>query len=165
MCSCNEGGCGRRVVFERWRDLLLCLVVARETVDTRLNQDKAELGVFVLAVCLEVLSHSNRLFDKVPKVLRNLRSKTYGRRKNPYMRHNIVTEHTVGFQDTEDLVTSHKSHLGDTMRVPKSNTNLRGSKTLTGQLVDVLNDVLRGGLQPGRGGPAVRESRGRYTEL
>ncbi len=73
--SCDEGGSGRRVVLEGWGDLLLRLVVARETVDTRLDENEAELRVLVLAVDLEVLAHGDRLFDEVPQILGDLGGK------------------------------------------------------------------------------------------
>lgn len=69
---CDESRSGRRVVLERRRDLLLGLVVPRETVDAGLDEDEAELGVLVLAVRLEVLAHGDRLFDEVPEILRDL---------------------------------------------------------------------------------------------
>lgn len=68
---------------------------------------------------------------------------------------------TVGLQDTEDLVTGDKAHLGDAVRVTEGNTDLGGSETLARQLGDVLDNILRGGLEPRRGGPAVGEGRGR----
>jgi hypothetical protein len=57
-------------------------------------------------------------------------------------------ERTMGLQDTEDLVTGDEAHLGDTVRVTEGNTDLRGCQTLTGELDDVLNDILRSGLEP-----------------
>jgi len=127
---CNEGGSGGRVVFEGWGNLLLRLVVSGETVDTGLDQDETELGILILAVDLEVLTNRDSLFDEVPEILGDLGSKT------------------AGLQDTEDLVTSDKTHLWDTMRVTESNTDLGGGKTFAGQFGDVLNDIIRGGLEP-----------------
>ena len=49
--------------------MLLALVVAGKTVDTRFNKNQAEFGVLVLAVRLKVLADSDRLFDEVPEVL------------------------------------------------------------------------------------------------
>ena len=65
----NEGGSGSRVVLERRGDLLLGLVVAREAVNARLDENEAELGVLVLAVGLEVLADGDGLLDKVPEIL------------------------------------------------------------------------------------------------
>ena len=64
-------------------------------------------------------------------------------------------------EDTEDLVTSDKAHLGDAMRVTKGNTDLRGSQTLAGEFDNLINDILGSGLEPRRGSTAVREGRGR----
>jgi predicted phosphohydrolase len=57
----------------------------------------------------------------------------------------------LGFEDTEDLVTSYKADLGDAMRVTEGNTDLRWCKALAGEFDDLVNDFLRSGLQPGRG--------------
>ena len=40
-------------------------------MNSRLDQDKTEFGVFVLAIDFEMLADGNRLFDEVPKVLRD----------------------------------------------------------------------------------------------
>jgi hypothetical protein len=74
--SGNEGGSSRRVVLEARGDLLLCLVVTGETVDTRLDENEAELRVLVLAVGLEVLADGDGLLDKVPEVLGDTGGKT-----------------------------------------------------------------------------------------
>ena len=50
---------------------------------------------------------------------------------------------TLRLEDTEDFVTRNKSHLGDTVRVPEGNTDLRRGKTLTSELNDVLDNILR----------------------
>jgi hypothetical protein len=50
-------------------------------MDSRLDQDETELGVFILAVGLEVLADGDRLFDEVPKVLRDGWAKSYPQTK------------------------------------------------------------------------------------
>jgi hypothetical protein len=40
-------------------------------MDSRLNQNKTELGVLVLAINFQMLANGDRLFDEVPKVLRD----------------------------------------------------------------------------------------------
>lgn len=77
----DKGRSSRRIVLEGGSDLLLGLVVPREPVDPRLDQDKTELRVPILPVNLEVLSHRDRLFDEVPKVLRDGWSKSYPQTK------------------------------------------------------------------------------------
>ena len=68
---------------------------------------------------------------------------------------------TAGLEDTEDLVTSHKADLGDTVRVTEGNTNLGGRKTLASKFSDVLDDVLGRSLEPRGRSAAVGEGRGR----
>ena len=58
------------------RKLLGTLVVASETVDTALNENQTELGVAVLSVALQVLSHGHSLLDQEVHVLRNRRSQS-----------------------------------------------------------------------------------------
>lgn len=141
----NKGGSGSGLVLESRGDGTLGLVVTSETVDTRLDENEAELGVHVLAVTLEVLANRNGLLDKVVKVLRDLRSKT------------------LRLEDTEDLVTGNETNLSDTLRVTELNTDLRRGHTLTGELDNLLNDLLGGGLEPRGGSAAVRQSRGGDT--
>ena len=69
--------------------------------------------------------------------------------------------HTVGLQDTEDLVTGDETDLGDTVRVTEGDTDLGGSETLASQLGDVVDDILGGGLEPRRRSATVREGGGR----
>jgi len=77
----DKGRGSRRIILESRGDLLLGLVVPRKSVDPRLDQDEAELGVPILPVNLQVLSHRDRLFDEVPKVLRDGWSKSYPQTK------------------------------------------------------------------------------------
>ena len=50
-------------------------------MDTGFDENETELGVFILAVCLKVLAHGNRLLDEVPKVLRDGWAKSYPQTK------------------------------------------------------------------------------------
>ena len=77
VSSGNKRRCGGGVIFERWWDLLLGLVVAGQAVNTGLDQDQTELGVLVLPVGLEVLANSDGLLYEVPEVLRDGGSKSY----------------------------------------------------------------------------------------
>lgn len=114
-------------------------------MDTRLDENEAELGVHVLAVALKVLADRDGLLDEVVKVLGDLRSKT------------------LRLEDTEDLVTSDETNLGNTLRVTELDTDLRRGHTLTSELGDLLNNLLGGGLEPRGGSAAVRQSRGGDT--
>ena len=69
--SCNERAGRGGVVLESGGDLLLRLVVSRQSVDSRLDQDEAKLGVLVLAVDFQVFPDSDGLFDEMPEVLRD----------------------------------------------------------------------------------------------
>ena len=143
------------------------------------DQDEAELRVLVLAVDFEVLADGDRLFDEVPKVLRDgwakscpqtkryaktASSDTQEQKRDEKSRHAVYedplaldrnVEHTVRLEDTKDLVTSDKTDLGDTVRVTEGNTDLGGCKALASQLGDVLDDIVGGGLEPCRGSAAV----------
>jgi len=50
-------------------------------MNPRLDKDKTELGVLVFPVDFKVLAHGNRLFDEVPKVLRDGWAKSYPQTK------------------------------------------------------------------------------------
>lgn len=55
-------------------ELLRTLVVAAETVDTRLDQNQAVLGVLILLALLQVLANANSLSNEAVDVFGNLRS-------------------------------------------------------------------------------------------
>jgi hypothetical protein len=74
----NKGRSGRGLKLEGGRELTLGAVVASETVDTRLDQNQAELGVLVVTVALEVLADGDGLLDEVVQVLRELGSESVG---------------------------------------------------------------------------------------
>ena len=57
--------------------------------------------------------------------------------------------------------TSHNLDLGDTVGVTEDDTNLRGGSTLPGELADLLNDLVGGGLEPCGRCARVGESGGR----
>lgn len=80
-------------------------------------------------------------YDEVVQVLRNLRGET------------------LALEDTQNLVTRHKADLRDAVAVTEGRTDLRGGNTLTGELHDLLHDLLGRRLQPRRRSAAVRQSR------
>lgn len=90
---------------------------------------------------------------------------------------------TVGLQDTQDAVTWNGSasirgiaspmsgkhtgddlDLGNTVGVTENDTDLRGSGTLPGELANLVDDLVGGGLQP-RGGSARVGDRGGRNAL
>ena len=87
-------------------------LTAREAVDTRLDQNEAELRVGVVAVALEVLANGDSLLDQVVEVLRDLGGKA------------------VGLKNTENLVSSDGLDLSDSVRVAEDDADLRGGKSL-----------------------------------
>jgi hypothetical protein len=59
--------------------------------------------------------------------------------------------------------TGHNLDLGNAMGVTENDTNLRGRSTLPGELADLLNDLVGGGLEPRRRSARVGEGGGRDT--
>ena len=90
--------------------------------------------------------------------------------------------HTVALEDPEDLVTcrrknvsnlfsrpeipdtpkhtGHNLDLGNAVRVTENDTDLRGGHALLGELADLVDDLLRGGLEPRRDGARVGDGGG-----
>ena len=64
-------------------------------MDPALNQNEPELGISVLPVPLKMLPDGDGLLDQVVAILGQLRS------------------HALALQDTEDLVASNETDLGD----------------------------------------------------
>jgi hypothetical protein len=56
--------------------------------------------------------------------------------------------HTVALEDAQNLVAGDDLDLRDTVGVTEGDTNLRWCGALTGELADLVNDLLWGGLQP-----------------
>lgn len=109
-------------------------------MDSRLDQNQSELGVLVLSVSLQVLSDSNSFLDQEVQVLWDL----WGQ--------------TVGLQDSQDFVTGDNLSLGNTMSISQQNTDLGWSQTLSGVLDDLLNNLVRGQLEPSWSVSRVRNS-------
>jgi hypothetical protein len=61
------------------------------------------------------------------------------------------------------FLTSHHLDLGNTMAVSQNDTDLRGSRTLSGKFADVVDHGLGGALEPGRHGSRVWDGRGADT--
>ena len=56
-CLSNQCACVVALIAPGGRKLLRALVVAGKAMDATLNEDKAELGVEVFSIFLEVLAH------------------------------------------------------------------------------------------------------------
>lgn len=59
--SCHQSTCRCALVAPSGRKGADRLVVSRQTVDTGLDEDEAEFGVFVFAIALEMLPDGNSL--------------------------------------------------------------------------------------------------------
>jgi len=99
-------------------------------MDTRLDENKTELGVLVLSVLFQMLTNGNGLLDKVVKILGDLWGKS------------------VSLKDTEKLGSCDVLYLSNTVRISQDHTNLRWGETLLGELANELRNLGRGNLQP-----------------
>lgn len=132
-----------------------------KTVDPRLDKNEAVLAVLVFPVDLEMLTDGDGLLDQMPQILRNTGSKTYTNSGSEYSNMKRRRgELTLGLEDTEDLVAGDELDLRDAVAVAEGDTDLRRGKTLTGQLADLVNNILGGGLKPRRRSAAVWEGGG-----
>jgi hypothetical protein len=109
-------------------------------VDTALHQNEAELGVFVLPEAVQVLAHRDGLLDHEVEVLGDLGGQA------------------GALQDAQNLGAGHRADLRNAVGITQDDADLGGGHALLGQLADVLLDLRRGDLQPGRGAPLVGES-------
>jgi len=66
---CDHGAGSGALVLPGWWQSTNGLVVSGQTVDTGLDENETELGVLVLSVALEMLSHGDGLLDQHVKVL------------------------------------------------------------------------------------------------
>jgi hypothetical protein len=87
-----------------------------------------------------MLSDLDGLLDKHVKILRDLGGKT------------------IGLEHTDDLLSSYRLDLGDTVGISQDDTNLRGGKALLGKLADVILNIGGRDLQPRWRRALVRES-------
>uniref|UniRef100_A0A7S3LX87 Uncharacterized protein n=1 Tax=Palpitomonas bilix TaxID=652834 RepID=A0A7S3LX87_9EUKA len=133
----NEGGGSVGVVLEGRRKLLGELVVPGKAVDPALDENKMELGILILPVPLKMLANIHSLLDEAVKILGDLRGET------------------LGLEDTDDGVASDNLHAGHGLRVTEKDTNLRGGKSLSGELHDALDDLVGALGNPGVGSPLV----------
>lgn len=110
------------------RNTLGSFVVPSETMDTALDKNEAELGVLILTVPVEMLTNGDGLLNKHVQVLWELRGKT------------------LRLENAQNLVSSHRAHLGNALGITKINTNLRGYQTLLRELADLVGDLIGRGL-------------------
>jgi len=98
-------------------------------VDSAFDQDKSELGILVLLVAIQVLSHGNSLLNQHVQILRDSRGKTClemrGLKTDCKLQHRNCPELTRLLEDSEDLVTSDTLHLGNAVGITENDTNLK----------------------------------------
>lgn len=129
------------LLFPGGRKLFLQFVVAGESVNTALDENKSELGVFVFSVTLQMSADVDSLFDQMVQILRDLRSKTQL------------------FQDSENLISGDGLYLRNPTGVTESDTNLGRSLSFLSHLCDLSLDKLWLDLTPARGISSVRQGR------
>ena len=131
---------------DRWK-LLGLFIVASKSVDSALNKNEPELGIFVLPVPLQMLSDGNSFLNEVVQILRNLRSKPCVQVKFRNLQQSWImirtkdgqlNRNTMSLENPQDLAASDTLHLGNAMRITKNNTNLRWCQTLFGKLTNVF---------------------------
>eukprot|EP01028_Stygiella_incarcerata_P001279 TRINITY_DN120_c0_g1_i3.p1 TRINITY_DN120_c0_g1~~TRINITY_DN120_c0_g1_i3.p1 ORF type:complete len:124 (+),score=13.94 TRINITY_DN120_c0_g1_i3:147-518(+) len=114
-------------------------------MNTAFHENKAELGILILTELLKMLANSDSLLDQMVQVFWDFRS------------------HAFNLQEAKDFLASHTLHLSNAIRVTEEHSNLRGSQTSPGKLLDLVDHVLGRGLQPRGGRPLVREGSARDT--
>ncbi len=139
-CSRDEGVSLLGLVLPGGMQLLGGSVVASESVDSALDENKSELAVLVLSVSLQVLSNVDSLLDQVVEVLGDLGGET------------------VLLQNSEDLVSGHSLDLGNAVVVSKEDANLRGGGALLGELNNLFNQFVSGDLNPAGGSTSGGEA-------
>ena len=108
----NQSRGGAWFVFPvRWQNAL-GLVVAGQTVDTRLDQNNTAFTILALASSFQMLADGDSLLDHVVKIVGN------------------VGFQTNRFHDAQNFVAIDKAHLCNTMGITKNDTNFRGVHTL-----------------------------------
>jgi len=123
----------------------------------------SQLGVLVTSVSLKVLSDGDGLLDEVVEVLGDGGAETCMLASGTGHFGAGSARLTVGLQDSENLVTGDELDLGDAVRVSEDDADLGRGETSSGELEDLVGDLLRGGLGPRRLGSSVRESRGAHA--
>ena len=126
----NQSRSGGWFVFPVWWQDRNGSVVSSQSVDSWFDQNQSELRVLVFSVSLQVLSDRDSLLDQEVQIFWNFWSQT------------------VGFQDSQDLVTSNNLGLWNTVSISQDNTNRRWSQTLSSVLDDLFNNIIAGQFEP-----------------
>ena len=99
-------------------------------MDSALGQNESEFGILVRSALLQVLSDVNSLFDQMVQVFGDLWCEA------------------ALLQDSEDFATGDAFNLRDSVAISKSHTDLGRRTALFGKLVNLVNEVVGGNLDP-----------------
>jgi hypothetical protein len=119
----HHGTGSGRLILPVSRELSGGSVVTSQAVDPRFDQNQSELGVLILAVAIQMLTDLNSLLDKHVKILGDLGGKS------------------IGLEDANNLLSSDRLDLGNTIGIPEDDTNLRRGQTLLSELAHMFLDV------------------------
>jgi hypothetical protein len=108
-------------------------------VDSGFDQNQTELGVLILAVAIQMLTDLDSLLDKHVQILWDLGGKS------------------IGLKDADNLLSSDRLDLGNTIGIPEDDTNLRRGQTLLGELAHMLFHIGGRDFEPRRRRALVRE--------
>lgn len=95
-------------VFPGWWNFAGFLVVSGQSVNSWLDQNQTKFGILVLSVSFQMLADGDGTLDHVVNIFREIWGKT------------------LSLQDSQDLVTSNETDLGNTMGIPEDNTFIIG---------------------------------------
>ena len=136
---CHQGACASGFVSPRGRKLLRTFVVSCQTVNTGFDQNQSELGIQILSVLLQVLTHGHGFTNHVVQILRDLRCQS------------------LVLQNTKNLTSGDGFDLSDSLTVSQVGADGRRGESLTGECCDLLHHLTCGCFQPRRNGATVRE--------
>ncbi len=114
-------------------------------MDAAFDKNEAELGVLILTVSVQMLSHGHGLLDQHVKVLGD------------------VGREAVGLEDAQDLVAGNAADLRNALRVTKIHADLRRHQALLRELANLVAHLLRRDFQPRWRVALVRQRRLRDT--
>jgi len=142
----RDHGRGRAAVVLplRWQ-LFLFLVVASQSLQTRLDENQAEFRVGVFAVFLEVLANVDSFADEVMQILRESGSEAFD------------------LQDAKNLGVGDGLHAGNTVGITEHHADLRRSHALLRIGYNIAGNLCRLGVAPFWRRATVRQRRACHT--
>ena len=114
-------------------------VIPSQTMNTTLNQNQSKLGILILPIPLQMLPDQDSLLNQHIQILWDIRCQT------------------IGFQNTNNFLSSNGFDLSDTIGITKDDTNLGRCETFLGKFANVFFDIRSGDFEPGRRSAFVGE--------